>query len=341
MTGTDRNGCKDTLTYRMNVTPAFSITYAKDAKGCVDDIITLRASGSKEYDLGTGPTSDSFLTVRLINTTSYQVTATSPFDCQIVASIPVTVFKKPIGQVSDLTICKGETGQLEAKGGVSYDWEINNQTYVTPNGNTGTYTHTDTATISVEVKNEAGCLDTAWTTVNVINTDRLEVVFKSPLDSYNCASPKIPITLSATPVGGVWSGGSYVNGSKMSPAGLNGNVQVLYTFFEPINNCKVERIKTVKFKCTSGISGIDNYDDWSVYPMPFSDRLTVKYTSDKSEDAQLRIYDLSGREIYTHIHRILPGENTISLDNLQLAKGTYYLDFQTESVSRQKKMIAQ
>ena len=341
MTGTDRNGCKDTLTYRMNVKPAFSITYAKDAKGCVDDIITLRASGSKEYDWGTGPTSDSFLTVRLINTTSYQVTATSPFDCQIVASIPVTVFKKPIGQVSDLTICKGETGQLEAKGGVSYDWEINNQTYVTPNGNTGTYTHTDTATISVEVKNEAGCLDTAWTTVNVINTDRLEVVFKSPLDSYNCASPKIPITLSATPVGGVWSGGSYVNGSKMSPAGLNGNVQVLYTFFEPINNCKVERIKTVKFKCTSGISGIDNYDDWSVYPMPFSDKLTVKYTSDKSEDAQLRIYDLSGREIYTHIHRILPGENTISLDNLQLAKGTYYLDFQTESVSRQKKMIAQ
>lgn len=177
--------------------------------------------------------------------------------------------------------------------------------------------------------------------MNVINVDKLEVVFKSPLDSYNCASPKIPITLSATPVGGIWSGGSYVTGNKMSPEGLSGTYQVLYTFFEPINNCKVERIKNVKFKCTSGISGIDNYADWSVYPMPFSDKLTVKYTSEKSEDAQLYIYDLSGREVYHYTHRLLLGENLIDLANLQLAKGTYYLDFQTESVSRQAKMIAQ
>jgi hypothetical protein len=37
----------------------------------------------------------------------------------------------------------------------------------------------------------------------------------------------------------------------------------------------------------------------------------------------------------------LPGENIIDMNNLGLAKGTYYLDFQTESVSRQAKMIAQ
>lgn len=341
MIGTDKNGCKDTLSYRLNVKPAFSITYDKTMKGCEGEVVTLRASGSKEYDWGQGPTSDSFNTVTLINSTSYQVTATSPYECQIVASIPVTVYKKPVGQLSDLTICKGETGTLEAKGGIKYDWTINSQTIVTPNGNLGTYTHTDTATISVQVENEAGCKDTAWTTVNVINTDLAEVIFKSPLDSYNCASPKIPITLSATPVGGVWSGGSYVNGNKLSPAGLNGNVQVLYTYFEPINNCKVERIKTVKFKCTSGISGFDNYDDFTVYPMPFSDKITVKYTSDKAEEASVYIYDLSGREVYHYSHRLLPGENMIDLRQLQLAKGTYYLDFQTESVNRQAKILAQ
>jgi hypothetical protein len=341
MIGTDKNGCKDTLSYRMNVKPAFSISYDKTINGCEGDVKRLTASGAKEYDWGQGPTSDTFNDVTLINSTSYQVTATSPHDCQIVVTIPVTVLKKPVGQLSDLTICKGETGQLEAKGGVSYDWTINGQTFITPNGHLGTYTHNDTATIGVEVTNIAGCKDTAYTTVNVINTDKLEVVFKSPLDSYNCASPKIPITLSATPVGGIWSGGSYVTGNKMSPEGLSGTYQVLYTFFEPINNCKVERIKNVKFKCTSGISGIDNYADWSVYPMPFSDKLTVKYTSEKSEDAQLYIYDLSGREVYHYTHRLLPGENLIDLANLQLAKGTYYLDFQTESVSRQAKMIAQ
>ena len=86
---------------------------------------------------------------------------------------------------------------------------------------------------------------------------------------------------------------------------------------------------------------MDNYDDFSVYPMPFSDRITVKYTSDKVEEANLYIYDLSGREVYHHIHRLLLGENLIDLTQLQLAKGTYYLDFQTESVSRQTKMVAQ
>ena len=341
MIGTDNNGCKDTLSYRLNVKPSFSIKYDKTIKGCEGEVVTLRASGSKEYDWGQGPTSDSFNAVTLINSTSYQVTATSPHECQVVASIPVTVFKKPVGQISDLTICKGETGTLEAKGGDTFTWNFDGKNYVTGNGNLGTYTHTDTATIGVEVINVAGCRDTAWTTVIVINTDNQEVVFKSPLDSYNCASPKIPITLSATPAGGVWSGGSYVDGNKLSPAGLNGNIQVLYTFFEPINNCKVERIKTVLFKCTSGISGIDNYDDWSVYPMPFSDKLTVKYRSDKSESADMYIYDLSGREVYHYSHRLLPGENIIDINNLGLAKGTYYLDFQTESVSRQAKMIAQ
>ena len=342
MVGTDGNGCKDTLTYRMHVKPSFSISFSKDYVRCEGDTLTLRASGAKEYDWGDGPTTDDFKEVRVINSTSYQVTATSPYDCQIVASIPVTVLKKPIGQVSDLTICKGETGMLEAKGGVSYDWTILNQsTKITPNGNLGKYVYTDTSTIGVEVVNSAGCKDTAYTTVNVINTDRIEVVFKSPLDSYNCASPKIPITLSATPVGGVWSGGSYVTGNKLNTAGLSGTVQVLYTFFESVNNCKVERIKNVKFKCVSSISGIGSYEDWSVYPVPFSDNLTVSYVSDKSEESQIYIYDMTGREVYHSLQRVLPGENKIDLRRLGLSKGTYYLDFQTESVSRQAKIMAQ
>jgi hypothetical protein len=343
MIGTDNNGCKDTLTYRMDVKPAFSISYDKTLKGCVDDTVTLRATGAKEYDWGNGPTTDNFNTVTLVNSTSYQVTATSPHDCQIVASIPVTVFKKPVGQVSDLTICQGKTGTLEAKGGVKYNWEINGQTSVSGTDKTSIFTGSNTERISVEVENEAGCKDIAWTTVNVINTSKLamDIVFKSPLDSYNCASQKIPITLSATPVGGVWSGGGAVNGNKLTVPTTLGPITVMYTYLEPVNNCEVQRTKTVKFKCTSGILGLDKYDDFTVYPMPFSDKITVKYSSDKVEEASIHIYDLSGREVYNYTHRLLTGENLIDLRQLQLAKGSYYLDFQTESVSRQAKILAQ
>ena len=62
---------------------------------------------------------------------------------------------------------------------------------------------------------------------------------------------------------------------------------------------------------------------------------------DVNDIQEVNIYDLSGREVYHYSHRLLPGENIIDMNNLGLAKGTYYLDFQTESVSRQAKMIAQ
>lgn len=343
--GTDHNGCKDTMTYRMNVKPAFSVTPAKGLVGCTGDSVLLKvysASGSK-YNWGgqSKDTTDSYK-VPIFNSTSYQVTVTSPENCDIITSVPVAILKKPDAQVSDLTICSGKTGILEAKGGDTFRWDILGQTQVTSSGNNhiGVFTGASTSTIGVEVTNIAGCKDTAYTTVNVINTEAVEVVFKSPLDEYNCASPQIPITLSATPSGGVWSGTNVI-GNKLSPAGLNGTIEVMYSFFEPINNCKVERKKTVTFKCTSGINQLGSYEDWTVYPMPFSQELTVKYTSNKAETAQLYIYDLSGREVYHTQYRVLHGENLISLNQLPLAKGSYYLDFQTETVSRQAKIIAQ
>ncbi|MBL7790575.1 MAG: T9SS type A sorting domain-containing protein, partial [Chitinophagales bacterium] len=71
------------------------------------------------------------------------------------------------------------------------------------------------------------------------------------------------------------------------------------------------------------------------------DKITIQYTSDKSEEVNMYIYDLSGREVFHQRHRLLPGENLIDMNQLQLAKGTYYLDFQTETISRQAKMMAQ
>lgn len=341
MVGTDNNGCKDTVSYRLYVKPPLNITFDTDKKGCEGDIDTFTLHGAKSYIWGSlEEVTDSSFRTTLISSTTYQVTATSPYNCQIVVQVPVTVYKKPIPQLSDLTLCKGESGMLEAKGGIKYDWDTaNSQSFLVANGNLAEFTGTSTRDVYVVVKNEAGCSDTAYTTVNVINTDSIEVIFKSPLDSYNCASPKIPISLAATPSGGVWSG-SNVTGNKLSPAGLSGTVQVLYSFFEPINNCKVERVKNVKFKCTSGISNLEEYKDWSVYPNPFDRELVIDIESEKAEEAQIYIYDIAGREVYAHNQKISLGNNRITLPNLNLAKGTYYLDLQTESISRQTKIVS-
>jgi hypothetical protein len=339
--GTDNNGCNDTLIYRMSVKPPLNISFDETIKGCEGDTKKLTISGGKEYNWGepSGPTTDSFHNINLITSTNYQVTVTSQYDCQVITSIPIIVLKKPVGVISNLTICKGDTGLLEAKGGINYNWNINNQNQVIPNGNLAKYIHTDSSTIGVEIINEAGCRDTVWVSINVIKTDDIEVTFKSPLDSYNCASAKIPITLLASPVGGIWSGGDYIKGDKLIPEGLTGNIQVLYTFFEPINNCKVVRIKNVKFKCVSEVLSLEDNNNFSVYPIPFLNKLNIKFVSEKLEDVNIHIYNLYGVEIYKSTHLILPGENIITLELLNLTKGSYFLKFQTESTSKEIKII--
>lgn len=335
--GTDNNGCKDSAQYSLTVKPAFKPKFLDTVIGCEGDAKRLTLAGGKSYDWGSYGT-DSFVDIKLAKTTSYLVTVTSPEDCQMIQAVPVTVMKAPVAQVSDLTICSGETGKLQAKGGTSYAWS------------TGSANTTDIESISlsssqditVTVTNIAGCSSTATTSVKVIDPDLVPVVFKSPLDSYVCPDARILVTMTATPQGGFWSG-TGVTGNKFDTKNLSGSVQILYTFFEPINGCKVERKKNVNIirKCTNSINGFDEENGWSVFPNPFANQLKLKIESIKSEVATINLYDLAGRQVVSKEFKLYMGENTLELNDLQLSKGTYIIELQTESISRQAKIIAE
>lgn len=335
--GTDGNGCKDTALFGMTVKPAFKPIFYDTVRGCEGDERWLTVTGGKKYNWGSYGT-DSTIKIILAKTTSYLVTVTSPEDCQMIQPVPVTVLKAPIAQVSDLTICKGETGKLEAKGGSTYTWSTSGNTTAIE-----AISLSASQDVTVTVSNDVGCSSTATTSVKVIDPALVPVVFKSPLDSYICPSARIPITMTATPTGGVWSG-TGVDGYKLTiPESVSGAIQINYEFFEPVNGCKVSRVKNVNIirKCNSSINGFDEENGWSVYPNPFTNQLKLKVESLKSEPATINLYDVAGRLVISKEYKLTMGENTLELNSLQLIRGTYYIELQTESVSRQAKILAE
>ncbi len=78
-----------------------------------------------------------------------------------------------------------------------------------------------------------------------------------------------------------------------------------------------------------GINEIEDnsskYLSLNVYPNPASDIINISITADNDGNAQLSIYDLSGKLLVDTEKVIVKGENTLSLDISFLKNGTYIL----------------
>lgn len=254
VTGTDHNGCKDTAEYRLSVKPAIPDVVVTGGRGCEGDQVTLVATSSASgitYKWSDDSVSNTY-TVTLSNTTQYPVSITSADECQVVDFAKVEVLPKPIPKVHDVTICAGETAQLEASGGSSYVWSSNNTGRVV-NRQVG-----QTTVDTVWVYNEVGCYDSAYATIHVRPT--ADITFKSPVKEYVC--PNVPVTMVATPYGGFWDDSTTIwaapdslsSSSKQIDIENNlfhaeklrhGMYGIKYTYLDPINGCKSVKYDTV------------------------------------------------------------------------------------------------
>ena len=79
-------------------------------------------------------------------------------------------------------------------------------------------------------------------------------------------------------------------------------------------------------------------DQLQVYPNPFSDQVRLELTPARAGNAEIGLYDLSGRKVLSVYNGHLPSEHTTHAVNAgHLPSGTYILTVRTESgVSRQK-----
>ncbi|MCB9297018.1 MAG: metallophosphoesterase [Lewinellaceae bacterium] len=78
-----------------------------------------------------------------------------------------------------------------------------------------------------------------------------------------------------------------------------------------------------------------------IHPNPARNTLNISFSSAVTGRIQLQARDLSGKTVLKTWHEAEKGENTITLENLSLPGGIYFLQLQTESSAETAKFIIQ
>jgi hypothetical protein len=81
--------------------------------------------------------------------------------------------------------------------------------------------------------------------------------------------------------------------------------------------------------------------DFAVYPNPTSGETNVAFELPVEQEFEIRVFDLAGRLIYNSLNVGAPGVNIQSLRLNGIAAGVYILDFQSDDLKAQKRLIIQ
>lgn len=171
VTVTDANGCVDSASVTITVNPAPVADAGLDVDICIGDTIQFSASGGVSCtwipvtNLSNWSICDPFAWPGA--TTTYTVVVTDANGCTDTDDLTVTVNPQPTVTVSnDTTICNGDCAQLEATGGVIYQWYPTTD-LSDPNISNPLACPSVTTTYNVIVTDSNGCGDTASVTITV------------------------------------------------------------------------------------------------------------------------------------------------------------------------------
>jgi gliding motility-associated-like protein len=162
--GTDLNGCSNTSTVTVTVSPNIPVDAGSDIFICPGESATLTAA-----PVGT------FTTVSWNNgaqdgvpfnpsaTTTYTVTGTSANGCVTTDDVLVSILTPPTVTATDQTICAGSTATLSGSGASTYIWSPDGQTT-----SSIAVSLTSTTTYTITGTDANGCSGTGQVTVTVV-----------------------------------------------------------------------------------------------------------------------------------------------------------------------------
>lgn len=149
VTVTDNNGCTATDTSTIVNFPETIIEVSPDDTICVGEIVLLSAKGAKTYTWTPAATlSCNTCTTPIAKpttSTDYTVVGVDSNSCLDTATIKITVIPKlPVSVGPEINVCEGDEIQLNASGGISYEWTpeqtLNNSKIASPKSSTDTNT---------------------------------------------------------------------------------------------------------------------------------------------------------------------------------------------------------
>lgn len=196
VTGTDANGCSDTVQTTVTVYPQPVLSVSGDTVLCVGDFSQLQVSGATTYSwtpaTGLSCTSCDNPIATPTTTTTYMATGTNANNCTDTAQITITVNPlPPVSAGSNIAVCIGSTTQLQATGAQTYVWSPTTGLSCTTCPNpVASLTTNETYTVTGTDTN--GCVQASQVTVAV---NPLPVVTTSP-DQTICLGDAAPLQAS-------------------------------------------------------------------------------------------------------------------------------------------------
>lgn len=297
---TDSNGCQssDTVNVTINAIPVVNL--GADTTQCGGSV-TLDAMNPGAGYLWNDSTTAQTLVAGSAGT--YYVTVTDSNGCSASDSVNVMINANPTVNLGVDTAQCGGTVTLDAQNaGSMYMWSDSSAAQTLTVAVSGSY--------YVNVTDANGCSgsDTVMVTINTLPT-----VTGNASSSSVCVDDA-DVTLTGSPVGGMWTGPG-VTGNNFDPS-IGAGAQVLTYSYTDSAGCSGTAVTTINVSACVGINEAVEGSQLSVYPNPTFGTVTVA----TSIPTEIVIFNAIGEVVYAQ-----SVQNTVTLDLSSFEGGVYII----------------
>ena len=351
VTGTDINGCVNTATTTVTVTPLATMPVAilgsDTLCGTNTSIYYVAAvSGATSYtwSLPSGwsgtSTTDSITVSSATTAGTVSVTANNSCGSSGAQSVNVYIGTAPAQPSSILGVthlCDSSSTAYAVTNdpnALSYTWTLPSGW----SGSSATSTITATAstssgTISVTANN--GCGSSTASTLNVVG-NTIPVVTVSSFGTVCDNIGSFALT-GGSPTGGTYIG-TGVNSNSFDPA-VSGDGTFMITYTYASGACVRSDSAAIIVDLCTGINSLSSNGDVTIYPNPTNGMFTIHVSNADFNEMVITVADIQGREVYKTTDKNIASDynKQISMDGM--AKGIYYIKLSYGGQVTVKKLI--
>jgi len=197
----------------------------------------------------------------------------------------------------------------------TYVWSTDEYTPQIQAGTTGYY--------SVTVTSPSQCSETASVYVDVPSMPLAKL--QLPVDSV--CLPVGTVALSGgSPSGGIYSINSVTLSSFDGSQAVAGTYPVYYTYLDS-SGCTISTYENLKVYNCTGIQQTENIAAIHIFPNPFSNKFTLQYALDASQNMDATLYSVEGKKLFAVLNNVFeePGIHQVEINTQSLAGGVYIL----------------
>jgi uncharacterized delta-60 repeat protein len=334
VTITNTLGCVDLDTVLVSINQAVTpvLTASPSNSACVGDTITLSSTAFSAYSWST---SDNTQSTMVTSTGTYTVTVTDTNSCQSMGTISVVVHALPnVSAGQDTGVCASNTMMLCATGAQTYSWS---------DGPLFTISDTTIACPTIAPNNQLDYVLKGTDAFGCVNYDTVHVsIYSIPPLPGIMNGPVLTATSSVPVTGYQWYD---YNCSTNVSSPIGGATSVNYTItvsscyvveITDTNGCKSSSSPVI---VTVGMESNNSLANYSLYPNPAGNNITVTYPASSNEKVQFSVYNVTGQKVISAQLRYSAGADSQVIDISSLPQGAYMAEVINEKGERGLKRL--